>query len=398
MKILHIATDDKFLDHAFPVFEQVYPGANDVFVFAPSKSLTYVKLTPTHIETKQGSFFNRKPKLSKEIYQEYDLIVFHSLGASTYPELRNIPVDTPTIWLGWGADYYSEFLSDIPLYLEKTQGIYNNLVGNKPGRKALALVKGLLGVFRRINDKVRAIEKISIFSPVIPEEYDLVKHSRTWNRFPEFASWNYGTLEDNFVKGFENESVTGDGILVGNSATFTGNHAEAFHLLRKLLVTDRKVVVPLSYGDDQLAVKLANIGWEYFGDNFEPLMDFMPIDDYVASITKCGYVIMNHVRQQAVGNIVIMLYLGARLFLRRENPVYDFFRKSGFVLSTVQELEASPYLLDTPLTDDERSRNRALVRDYWARDKAYERTRRLVEKALSIKGNRDPNVLAELYQ
>lgn len=29
--------------------------------------------------------------------------------------------------------------------------------------------------------------------------------------------------------------------------------------------------------------------------------------------------------QQALGNIIIMMYLGAKIFLRKDNPVYDFF-------------------------------------------------------------------------
>lgn len=127
-------------------------------------------------------------------------------------------------------------------------------------------------------------------------------------------------------------------------------------------------------------------------------MVFMPVQDYVAIIKKCGYVIMNHVRQQAVGNIVIMLYLGARVFVRQENPVYDFFKSSGVVISTVQELEEHPELLNLPLTAEERASNRAIVSDYWGRERAYERTRKLVEAAFAAKGVKSPAMLAATYQ
>ncbi|EHJ06117.1 TDP-N-acetylfucosamine:lipid II N-acetylfucosaminyltransferase [Marinobacter manganoxydans] len=398
MKILHIATDDKFVDHALPVFEKVYPEANDVFVFASKKPLKYVELNPDHIETKQSNYFNKKPKLGKEAYQKYDLVIFHCLRCSTYPELANIPEDTPTIWLGWGVDYYVDFLHGIPLLLSDTQKIYNRLVGNKPKRQAAKLVKRLVGVLRPRSIKIRAVERITIFSPVLPEEFGMVKNARTWRRFPEFASWNYGTLEDHLIKGFEGESVTGKAILIGNSATYTGNHAEVFSLLRELQVNDRQVIAPLSYGDPKLAAILNAMGQTYFADNFEPLMDFMPIEDYIAIIKKCGYVIMNHVRQQAVGNIVIMLYLGARVFLRQENPAYNFFRKSGITISTVQELVENPELLNEPLTQIEQAKNKAIVSDYWSRERAYERTRMLVEKAFAMKGLECPEVLPETYR
>ena len=398
MKILHIATDDKFLDHAIPIFEAVYPGANDVFVFASKKPLKYVTLNPNHIETKRSPFFHRKAKLGQDAYSRYDLVIFHSLGASTYPELENIPENTPTIWLGWGFDYYRDLLHEIPLYLERTRGLYNRLVVVNPKRRAIALAKKLMRLVLPRNSKVRAVEKITVFSPVLPKEYDMVKGSRNWRRFPKFGSWNYGTMEDNLIKGFEGEVVTGNAILVGNSATYTGNHAEALDLLHTLGVNDRQVVAPLSYGDPQLAKELTSIGQEYFSYNFEPLMDFMPVQDYVAIIKKCGYVIMNHVRQQAVGNIVIMLYLGARVFVRQENPVYDFFKNSGVAISTVQELEEHPELLSLPLTEEERANNRTIVSDYWSREKAYKRTRELVEAAFAAKGVESPALLTETKQ
>jgi len=393
MKILHIATDEKFLDHAFPVFEEVYPGANDVFVFAAGTPLKYVKMIPDHIETKRSARFIKKPKLPKSVYNQYDLVIFHSFGSSTCMEAMNIPEGTPTIWLGWGFDYYKDLLRHIPLYLDTTQNLYNSLVGNKPKRIFSELVKSLIRAIWPRDSKVRAVEKIAVFAPVLPEEYNMVRDSRTWKCFPEFAPWNYGTIEDDLIKGFEGESVTGNAVLVGNCASYTVNHAEAFDLIHNLQVNARQVVVPLSYGDPKLAIKLKTIGLEYFSDNFEPLMDFMPVEDYISIIKKCGYVIMNHVRQQAVGNIVIMLYLGARVFVRQENPVYGFFKKLDVEIFTVQELEANPELLNKTLTEEEQARNRKIVGDYWSRERAYKRTRRLVERAFEVKGIEPPSLL-----
>jgi hypothetical protein len=398
MKILHIATDSKFIDHAFPVFENVYPGANDVVVFAEKTPLKYVKLESDNIEVKRSSFFNKKAKLDKSTYSKYDLVIFHSLPSSTYSEFENIPDSIPTIWLGWGFDYYSGFLRKMPLLLERTQRLYGQLAGATLKLRAFALAKEMVRLVWLRNRRVRVIEKITVFSPVLPKEYDMVKNSRKWKYFPQFASWNYGTIEDNLIKGFEGEVVTGNAILVGNSATYTGNHLEALELLHTLGVKGRQVVAPLSYGDPLLAQELTSLGQALFSDHFEPLMDYMPVQDYVAIIRKCGYVIMNHVRQQAVGNIVIMLYLGARVFVREENPVYDFFKNSGVVLSTVQELEGQSELLNLPLTAEEQANNRAIVSDYWGRERAYERTRKLVEAAFAAKGFKGPAMLAAEYE
>ena len=146
-------------------------------------------------------------------------------------------------------------------------------------------------------------------------------------------------MEDHFIKGFEGGLVDGDAILVGNSASMTCNHKETFDLLVKAGFKNRKIIAPLSYGDAVYGEKTAELGKKFFSSDFKPLKDFMPMQDYVATIKKCCYVIMNHRRQQAVGNIVIMLYLGARIFLREENPTFPFLKDLGVEISSVQELE-----------------------------------------------------------
>lgn len=398
MKILHIGTDDKFLDHAFPIFENAFPGANDVFVFSRKSELKLVKLTPNYVETKRSRLFWKKPKLSGKVYKEYDVVVFHSLDRFIYPEIFNIPESTSIIWLGWGFDYYYDLLLGSSLYLKKTKRMYLSSILKNPRIIVSMVIHNLIWALKFRTMKVRAIETISFFAPVLPEEHRMVKMSRKWRNFPEYLTWNYGTLEDNLIRGFEGESVTGNAILVGNSATYTGNHSEIFDLLAKLNVLEQRIVCPLSYGDKALGDKLNKLGKEYFGRNFEPLMNFMPIEKYVDIIKSCGYVIMNHVRQQAVGNIVIMLYLGARVFVRRENPIYEYFRSLGVAISTVQDLEVNPFLLKLPLTSEERLSNRTIISDYWSRERAFKRTQYLVERALGLKSEENPKLAAESKQ
>ena len=64
----------------------------------------------------------------------------------------------------------------------------------------------------------------------------------------------------------------------------------------------------------------------------------MAIEDYNRQIASCGVVVMNHVRQQAVGNISAALYKGARVFLRRENPLFRFFCDNGATVFPMEQL------------------------------------------------------------
>ena len=114
------------------------------------------------------------------------------------------------------------------------------------------------------------------------------------------------------------------------------------------------------------------------GGKSEPITDFMPLEAYLKLLSQCGFVIMNHVRQQALGNIISMLYLGSRIFLREESPVYKDLSAYGFALNTVQQLDSNPEHLRTPLSIEERENNRQLCRQRWGREAALERTQQLI--------------------
>jgi hypothetical protein len=382
MRILHVATDEKFLDHAYPVFERAFPNSNDVVVFAPRLPLRYVKLVPNRVEVICRDSFKWMPSISTGVYRKYDLVVFHSLQKAFFRLLSSLPSDVPAVWLGWGGDYYPEMFYEGTLLLRETRLLKRRLEGlNFRGRFG-PIIKRLQYRFPLMNRKIMAVERMSVFAPVLPEEYLMLKQSRKWKAFPRSAVWNYGTIEDNFTRGVEGEVVTGNAILVGNSASYTCNHLDALELLVNLQVRDRKIIVPLSYGDPEVAKAVASHGRKKGFQEFIPLVDFLAVDDYVKIIKECGFVIMNQKRQQAVGNVVIMLYLGARVFLRRENPLCGFLRSAGVNISTVQELERKPGLLSTPLSKLERSMNRKFVCDYWSRETAHKRTKELVFNAL----------------
>ena len=90
---------------------------------------------------------------------------------------------------------------------------------------------------------------------------------------------------------------------------------------------------------------------------------------------------MNHVRQQAVGNIVIMLYLGAKIFLRQECPTYTYFRDQGAVVFSIQELEKKPELLNQRLDHADMVVNRTIVKNNWSKEAANKKTINLLRQA-----------------
>lgn len=81
---------------------------------------------------------------------------------------------------------------------------------------------------------------------------------------PKSVAWNYGAQSSMIDGGSDLEWVSGENILVGNSATPTNNHIEIFRILSRLrLPESSKIVVPLSYGDVHYREKIVELGIEF---------------------------------------------------------------------------------------------------------------------------------------
>src|SRR5690606_11417008 len=106
-----------------------------------------------------------------------------------------------------------------------------------------------------------------------------------------------------------------------NSASDTNNHFDALNYLN-LIHWKGEIIVPLSYGNKDYADDIIYYGKNKFGDKFIPFVDFMPLDQYHQCINSCGIVWMNHVRQQAAGNILSALSMKKAVIMNKENNLY----------------------------------------------------------------------------
>lgn len=370
VKILHLSPDDKFVDMALVYFEFLKPNLNTLFVYA-NKKPTYVK-SPATLVNKDTIFteFDKK---------KYGLIVIHSLSPVWFDFIRKIAKDIPIVWVGWGYDYYDLMSND--LLLHKTEKLTHKLGIIDSCKNFLRKIKKIY-LYR---NKMEVVERLNYFSPVLHLEYEQIKSKLNLDKFPDYVYFNYGSLEKNFIRGYENKKVNGKNILIGNSATDTNNHLEVFDLLKDIKIEDSvKVVCPLSYGNEKYKKLIVEIGKNEFKDSFDPLVDFIDIDSYINKIISCRVVIMNHVRQQAFGNIITMLYLGAKIFLRKENPIYVFLKAQGAVIYSIQDLEDNHSLFEGDLSDMDVMKNREVLQLFISESVAIEKTQNIIDLARSI--------------
>jgi hypothetical protein len=126
------------------------------------------------------------------------------------------------------------------------------------------------------------------------------------------------------------------------------------------------------YGD-----AVETIGKHRLGDNFTALRAYVAPETYSATLRSCSIVAMNHVRQQALGNILLMLWFGARVFLNPRSPVRDALGALGISTDDIGDL---PSYLRAParLSRTEVFRIRQVLLTRFGRDAIVERTRALL--------------------
>ena len=376
-RILHLAFDEKFIDYAYQSFENVAPGLNDFLVFVDSDH-SYIKKTPYRA-------VRRRDRLGLSLRREiarYDLVVIHSLHKFWIPVINSCSASAQFVWVGWGFDYYDIIYPDSnDLLLEATWELKRQAQQTTQPAKRPGLAARLNAWLERLclnSDKRRAISRIRYFAPVLPNEYPLVSAAYGSKPFPQQAVWNYGSLEEVWVKDFIGQTYAGQNILIGNSAFHACNQLDILNWLSDVNLSERRVLCTLSYGDEAYAKLIRQHGERLLPSNFQALMDFIPLSEYVGLVSSCSHVLMNHVRQQGMGILLIMLYLGSVVFLREENPALHYLRRLGFFVRTMQELMQNPRLLDQRLSMDEIQHNKELLQQHWSKLVIDDHTRQLI--------------------
>jgi hypothetical protein len=112
-------------------------------------------------------------------------------------------------------------------------------------------------------------------------------------------------------------------------------------------------------------------------------VDFMPLHDYNNYLEQCGIVIMNHYRQQAVGNVLTMLWMGAKVYLDERNSLYHYLKRIGvYVFSIQKDLHEDNPDLFLLLNVEERNENRNILKAEIGQDHLLKELRRQLEAVM----------------
>ena len=371
--IAHLIVDEKFIDIGIQQFELAAPGVHRVLLIGTRKALRYVKsnLVEFHSIKSATNIINSDTCAG---------VVFHSMQRLRF--LTRIHWSKKVVWIGWGSDYYGNILDHVfpeGLLLEQTAAAFKER-SPRP-HYLIMLYENMKDYFKKVYYTKHALSRVDIFSPVLDIEHKMAAEKHPWFR-AKYIQWNYGTVQDQISQDEAKSFDLGENILLGNSASFENNHIELFEwLYTNVALENKKIIVPLSYGDEWYRDKIIKVGTEKFGSQFHPLIDFLGTQEYIDLIQDCGYIFMNHLRQQAVGNICISMLMGGKVYLNPESVLYGWFKSHiahVYPIDQINRTSGEGALQLTPLNHTEAQNNIKFIRSIWDSDIQNEKTKNLI--------------------
>lgn len=156
-------------------------------------------------------------------------------------------------------------------------------------------------------------------------------------------------------------------IQVGNSSDPSNNHIEILDKLKQYKDENIEIICPISYGDKVHSQKVKEYGEEIFDNKFIALTEFLSFDKYLEILGKIDIAIFNHKRQQGVGNILTLLGLGKKVYIRSDVTTWSFLNDLGI---KVYDYEGKVSLEKQSLKDG--NSNRTIIKNEFSECKLKE--------------------------
>lgn len=310
MKYLHFIKDRKFAQDYINFINDYFDNNEHYFlVLGHDKDLYNLKYE------ENVQFISRKqtitilPKIYKKV-QEAEKIYIHCLTefedilCFIWPSMRK-----KVNWVMWGGDLW--------FYKYRERGLKFYIIER----------------IRRI-----IIKNFKQISYLASNDFELAKKWYYTKAKPVYAIYPSLSLLD-----FQNNDLIKSkslNILIGNSAIESNNHFDAFNKLKHLKDENINVFCPLSYGDSEYRQKVIDEGKKIFDNKFNPIIEFMSVDEYYNFLSKIDVGIFAFDRQQGLNNIRFLVLTEKQIYLKKETSVWeDFDRIYDIQLSDYSKLE-----------------------------------------------------------
>ena len=306
------------------------------------------------------SSWEEQPELKEHFEQkasQNDVLLVHFLIPGSTSFLNAMSRQIPVVIQFWGGDYVSQLMPSSKTFLPLT----HFMVVDKPskGPSLRSFVRIGLEKWRRMthqNHVSKALEKAAGFLTLLPEERPLFPE-KFWSKHLE-AKVIYGSFAP--APNLTTNSTAGLTVMLGNSATPSNNHLDFLEPLSTCPSPIDHLILPLSYGDSSYSESI-RARFEESGLPTTVLQNLMPLREYEALMNQVDVLIMGHLRQQGLGNILKALQQGKTVYLHPKGSNYAHFKSRGFAVRNTQDLAKGMQLI----SEADQIRNAALVSQYW---------------------------------
>lgn len=360
---LHLVDDEKVINRMIASFEEALPGRNIYICFKKKGDLVHVNpLNPNlYLYESEGDF-------DASLLRNVSRVVFHFLSLEKINFFKQyIKHRVLTYWIAWGGDLYNGLLAPrgFSIYYEK------KFLGK---RGQLMLQLGKLGIFSLKSARILDFIKNSI-DFIISSDYPLmIKYLKPYITAKRLTGFFYYPI-DQVLGSLVDEKSCGENIIIGNSASLSNNHLYAFNFLSNINLGQRKIIVPLNYnGDDRYKKHVIDVGLKMFKSEFSPLRNFLPLVEYNKLFLSSGYCIYANWRQEAMGNILIALYLGCKVFLSNKSPLLMRFKEMGVNVFELELIDENSFVR---LSAEEIEHNRKILSFRYSKEQQIKKIQEL---------------------
>ncbi|MCI1779710.1 MAG: TDP-N-acetylfucosamine:lipid II N-acetylfucosaminyltransferase [Bacteroidales bacterium] len=356
--ILHLANDEKVINRAIELFEKSFPQ-NNLFVIFGKK--------PFHMVKSGKNIISYKEYDERKYSHLISSVIIHYLTDKKVRFMkRHIDRTIPAYWIMWGSDLYHRMLESKGFEIRYKKGNYDKRI-----------CKYVLTPFNKINDAIRTEKRVAfvnkhikyLVTSTIEDDYEIALKYFPGLKEKEHKEFSYYPI-DSIINKESPKKFSGNGIQLGHSASLTDNHEYVFNILSQFDTSGRKIITPLSYsGNKRYRKYVINKGKELFGEDFDPVLKFLPLEKYNKLMASASVAIYGNWRQEAVGNILISLYLGEKIFFSKRNPILKWAERHGFKVFELENMTQEE--LDAPLDEQAAINNRKILLEHFNSTELY---------------------------
>lgn len=335
-KLIHIHTDIKFVDDTVMYERENF--SNQIFFIGKQNESIITKLNTFGI--KYTIFDDTHENVIKMIKQanNSDGVIFHSLSNSQIQILLSLNRKVKKILKFFGWELYKLYPKEYLLSSKTLSLLPNNQLESSLVRTLYHNVKRKINIllnreYSVDNDNQKNIYKYFDAIQIINEfEY---KELKQFFYLPKLITRQFTNFEHDVFQ-LKNYSKS-NSIIIGNSSGSVNNHIDVLDIIKSSTVNQNvQFNLFFSYGNEpDYAQKIKLEAKEIENLNF--IEQFLSNDAFEKIYSSTSSLVINSYRQHAVGNIIIAIKYGCKIYLNKKSSTYQWLISKGFLISDVHD-------------------------------------------------------------